>query len=98
VFDSFVVRKVGALGFGHLRAVFFRVGFPACFAVMFFVAGIGGELFFVPLRFGFFAFFLLVLLLFGFCFVVAVLLVLSDFMRFVEGLGFVLVKIRATRQ
>src|SRR5260221_13983675 len=40
----------------------------------------------------------LVLLLFGFFSVWAMLLALGNFVRFVEGLGFILVKIRATDQ
>jgi len=98
VLDGLVVSKVGALGFRQLRAVFFCMRFPACFAAMFFVAGISGELFFAGFRFRIFAFFLLVLLFFGFFLVVAVFLALGDFMRFVQSLGFVLVKIRATHQ
>ena len=96
VFDGLVVSEVGALGFGHLRAVFFRVRSLACFTVMLFVPGIGGELFFARLRFSFFPFFLLVLLFLGFFFAVAVFFALGYFVRFVESLGFVLVKIRAT--
>jgi len=99
VFDGFVVSEVGALGFSQLRAIFLSVGFLACFALMFLMAGFRGELCFVGFLFrvfAVFAFFTLILLFFGFSFVVAVFLALGNFMRFVEGFGFVLVKIRAT--
>jgi hypothetical protein len=94
VLDGFVVREVGALGFGHLLAIFCWVIFLACFRMMFRVAGFRGKLRFA--RFRVLAVFTLFLFFFGFFFVVAVLLALSNFMRFVEGFGFVLVKIRAT--
>jgi hypothetical protein len=42
--------------------------------------------------------FSLVLLLFGFFFVLAMLLALGNFVRFVQGLGFILIKIRPTDQ
>jgi hypothetical protein len=38
VFDGFVVGQVSALGFGQLRAVFWRVRFLACFGMRFRVA------------------------------------------------------------
>jgi len=99
MFDGFVMSEVGALGFGHLRAIFFRVGFLACFAMLFLVAGFRGELRFAGFLFRVFtvfAFFALILLFFGFFFVLAVFLVLGNFVCFVERFGFVLVKIGPT--
>jgi hypothetical protein len=94
VLDGFVVSQVGALSFGHLRVVFRIVSFLACFGMRFRVAGFPGELCFARFVFRVLAVFPLFLFLFGF-FVVPVFLVLGNFMRFVEGFGFVLVKIRA---
>jgi len=99
VLDGLVVGKVCSLGFGQLRAIFFRVAFLAGFLMLFGVPGFGGQLRFVGFLFRIFAVFTrfpLVLLLFGFFFVLAMLLALGNFVRFVEGLGFILVKIRAT--
>jgi hypothetical protein len=99
VFDGFVVSEVGALGFGQLRAIFLSVGFLACFALMFLMAGFRRELCFVGFVFrifAVFAFFTLILLFFGFFFVVAMFLALGNFVRFVQLLRFVFVKIRAT--
>jgi hypothetical protein len=99
--DGFVVGKVGTLGFSQFRAIFRRVAFLAGFLVLFGVAGFGGQLRFVGFLFrifAVFAFFPLVLLFFGFFLVVAMLLALGNFMRFVEGFRFILVKIRATDQ
>jgi len=95
VLDGFVVREVSALGFGHLFAVFSRVIFFARFGMRFGVSGFRGELRFACFIFRVFAVFTLFLFFFGFFFLVAVFLVLGNFMRFVEGLGFVLVKIRS---
>ena len=98
VFDGFVVSEVGALGLSQLCAIFLSADFLACFAPMFLMAGFCGELRFVGfvLRiFAVFAFFTLILLFFGFFFVVAMFLALGNFVRFVEGLRFVFVKIRA---
>jgi hypothetical protein len=94
--DGLIVCEVSALGFGHLLAVFSRVLFFACFGMRFRVPGFRGELRFACFIFRVLAVFALFLFFFGFFFVVAVFLVLGNFMRFVEGFGFILVKIRAT--
>jgi hypothetical protein len=96
VLDGFIMSKVSALGFGHLRAVFCRVIFLASFGMRFRVAGFRGEPRFARFVFRVFAVFTSFLFILGFFFVVAVFLVLGNFMRFVEGFGFVFVKIRAT--
>ena len=98
MFDGFVVGQVSALGFGQLRAVFCRVRFLTCFGMRFRVTGFRGELRFVRFLFRVFAVFTSFLLFFGFFVVVPVFLVLGDFVRFMEGFGFVLVKIRATHE
>jgi hypothetical protein len=97
VFDGFVVREVGALGFGQFRAIFPRVIFLARFLMMFRVAGFRGKLRFMGFVFRVLAIFALFLLFFGFFLVVvAVLFTLINLVRFVEGFSFILVKIRAT--
>jgi hypothetical protein len=96
VLDGFIVCEVCALGFGHLLAVFCRVVFFACFAMMFRGAGFRGKLCFVSFLFRVLAVFTLFLFFFGFFFVVTVFLALCNFVRFVEGFGFVLIEIRAT--
>jgi hypothetical protein len=96
MFDGFVVSEVGALGFRQLRAIFFSVSFLACFALMFLMAGFRRELCFAGFVFRIFAVFTLILLFFGFFFVVAMFLALGNFVRFVQLLRFVFVKIRAT--
>ena len=96
MFDGFIVSKVGALGFGHLRAILYCVIFLACFGMRFRVAGFRGELRFARLVFRVFAVFTLFLFFLGFFLVVAVFLVLGNFVRLVEGFGFIFVKIRAT--
>ena len=96
VLDGLVVSKVGALGFGHLRAVFLFVTSLARFGLSFRVAGFRGELCFARFIFRVFAVFTLFLFCFGFFFVVSVFLMLRNFMRFVEGFRFILIKIRAT--
>jgi hypothetical protein len=96
VLDGLVVSKVGALGFGHLRAVFLLVSALARFGLSFRVAGFRGELCFARFVFRVFAVFTLFLFCFGFFFMVPVFLMLRNFMRFVEGFRFILIKIRAT--
>jgi len=99
--DSFVMRKVGALGFGQLRAIFRGVIFLASFLMVFRMTGFSCELGLVRFLFRVFtvlACFTLILLFFGFFLAMAVFLVLGNFMRFVEGFGFILVKIRSTDQ
>jgi hypothetical protein len=98
VFDSFVVREVRSFGFGHFLAIFSLVPFLTCLGMRFRVAGFRGELRFACFVFRVFAVFTSFLLFFGFFFVVAVLFVLGNFVRFVEGFGFVLVKIRTTNE
>src|SRR5260370_42143040 len=63
--------------------------------MMFGLDAFRGKLRFVDFLFRVLAVFTL-FLFFGFFFVVAVFLALCNFVRFVEGFGFVLVKIRAT--
>jgi len=70
--------------------------FLACFGMMFGLAGFRGKLRFVDFLFRVLVVFTLFLFFFGFFFVVTVFLALCNFVRFVEGFGFVLVKIRAT--
>ena len=98
VLDGFVVSKVGALGFGHLRAVFLLVSALNRFGLSFRVAGFRGELCFARVVFRVFAVFTLFLFCFGFFFVVPVFLVLGYFMRFVERFRFILIKVRTTDQ
>jgi hypothetical protein len=98
VLDGFVVSQVGALGFGHLRAVFLLVSALARFGLSFRVAGFRRELCFARFVFRVFAVFTFFLFCFGFFFVVPVFLVLGCFMRFVERFRFILIKIRATDQ
>src|ERR1700741_4952264 len=64
--------------------------------MMFGVAGFRGKLRFVDFLFRALAVFTLFLFFLGFFFVVTVFLAFGNFVRFVEGLGFVLVKILAT--
>ena len=64
--------------------------------MMFGLAGFRGKLRFVDFLFRVLAVFTLFLFFFGFFFVVTVFFALCNFVRFVEGFGFVLVKIRAT--
>lgn len=102
VLDGFVVSEVGAFGFGQLRAVF-RVG--PCFAALlmsFRVSGFGGELPLAGLGFCFRVFailacFTLILLFFG-LFVVAVLRVFGNFVRFMEGFRFIFVEFSAANE
>ena len=70
--------------------------FLACFGMRFRVAGFRGELRFARFVFRVLTVFTLYLFFFGLFFMVAVFLVLGNFVRFVEGLRFVFVKIRAT--
>ena len=96
VLDSFIVSQIGALSFGHLLAVFYRVVFFAGFGMRFRMSGFRGELRFARLVFRVLPVFTRFLFFFGLFFVVAVLLALVDLVRFVKGFGFVFVKIRAT--
>jgi len=98
VLDGLIVSEVGALGFGQLRAVFFRMDFFASFGLSFRVAGFRRELCFARFVFRVFAVFTLLLFCFGFFFVVPVFLVFGYFMRFVQRFRFILIKIRATHQ
>jgi hypothetical protein len=96
VLDGFIVSEVGALGFGHLCAVFLLVSALARFGLRFRVAGFRGELCFARCVFRVFAVFTLFLFCLGFFFVVPVFLMLGYFMRFVEGFRFILIKFCAT--
>ena len=96
--DGFVVSEVRAFGFGHLRAIFSLVPFPTRFGMRFRSAGFRGELRFARFVFRVLTVFTSFLFFFGFFFVVAMLFVLGNFVRFVEGFRFVLVKIRATNE
>jgi hypothetical protein len=101
VLNGFIVSEVGAFSFGQFHPAFPCVLFFAGFLMRFGMAGFSREL--CLARFSFrvlavFAFFPLVLLLFGFFLVVAVLLAFGNFMRLVESLSFVFVKIRSTNK
>jgi hypothetical protein len=96
VLDGFVVSEVRAFGFGHFLAIFSLVPLLTCFGMRFRVAGFRGELRFARFVFRVLAVFPSFLFFFGFFFVVAVLFALGSFVRFVEGLGLILIKIRST--
>jgi hypothetical protein len=98
VLDGFIVSEVRSLGFCHLCAIFTLVPFFDPFGMGFCVAGFRGELGFARFVFRVLTVFTSVLFFFGFFFVVAVLLVLGNFVPFVERLGFILVKVRATNE